>query len=223
MDISTILTSFLHSTIEYQEIRWEFSWLLVSFIATLIFDLLEGYEVVGQMKMVKDAGRARSLSTIWFVYFGWLLIAWGAYGIVGPTPSIALLFEGVLGLCCYLPMMVLLYRVRGFTSKEWLTLGGGMLLVVGVIFLPQKDLIVTVAAFGALFALALQPWEIYKERSRGEATLGLILIYGLNLLFWTIYGFATNIAPLMIVGPIALSINALTILLWTIFPERDLA
>ena len=124
------------SILEFQ--GWGRNWLTISFVITILFDAAEAWEVRAQHTTISDAGEAKSVSTIWFCYFGFLLIALGVYGAVGVPGqiSIAMIGEGLLGAFFYLPMMRLLWKTRGYSSTEKKVLIGSAAMVPIVLLLP---------------------------------------------------------------------------------------
>ena len=201
---------------------WGWNWLTVSFVITLLFDAAEAWTVALQMRTVKrePERHAESLSVKWFCYFGCLLIALGCYGVNDGSGriSIAMLGEGVLGLGFYVPMMLLLGKVRDYSRTDKAVLAGSVIMIPIVALLPWKDLWVLLFSGGAIFAMATMPWEIYRNRSRGQVELGLTLVYLVNVFFWMIYGFAAAVFPLMVAAPAGVIILLFTVFLWYVYP-----
>jgi len=65
-----------------------------------------------------------------------------------------------------------------------------------------------------MVAFASQPWEMWREKSRGVVEIKMLATFLLSLGFWITYGFAIEALPLMIINPLLLVILSITIFLW---------
>jgi hypothetical protein len=202
---------------------WGMNWLTASFIVTLLFDGIEAWEVAAQQRTIKTLGKAESVSVSWFCYFGFLLIALGVYGVIEDPKqiSIALIGEGILGLCFYLPMMHALRTVKGYSRNEKWVFISSLAMVPIILLLPGKEFLMTMFCGGAVCALSTMPWEIWKNKNRGQVKLGLTIIYLANVIGWTVYGFKARILPLMIVTPVSILLLLITILFWCVYTDKQ--
>ncbi|MEL6804977.1 MAG: hypothetical protein AAFO91_14475, partial [Bacteroidota bacterium] len=188
----THVFDFLQSTIEYRQLGWNIA--TISALSTIAFTCWQMTALVDQYQTIKTG---ESVSVSWNTFFGADFMAFIIYGIY--AASIAMTFNALLGFGHLLVLWGLL-QVKTLTMREWLLLPSIVILPVLMYYsrthmidlwfveLTERQLLFLVFSLGTLIALGLQPWEMYRNKSRGDFSFNVLISYTASTGFWI--GFA---------------------------------
>ena len=199
---------FLKNTVEWQ--GWGYNALTISFIATAVFTVLEGWGFWIQNRSIWQNKSGESISGSLFIYFGCLFVTVIAYGYY--IKSIAAIFNGMLGFM-HLPILFGLWKYKGFTKLEKGALYVFPLMIPAMIVLPWKDLLMISLLFGTIIPLAMQLYEMWREKSAGVINARFIGILIISTAFWVIYAFAIENWVMKVIYPVTLVILILILVL----------
>jgi len=163
---------------------------IFGFAGVVVLGLIEGLATVDQILTIIREKSTSALSHAFFPFFGFLLIGFGYYGIV-ETPSIAIAFDGLIGLIFYMPLAYCLWRFGSFSGWEKVTLFLSMAFPVVLILVPWKTEVLLLFCVGLYWALWTQLQEVRRD-GRGVLKGYLVVAYVLNVAFWWWYGYITE-------------------------------
>ena len=195
---------------ELQNLGWNAA--SVGFVGTLVFTVVEAWGLLQQNKAIWRSRSGRSVSVTWFSYFAALSFAYGVYALT--IGSIALVFNGFVLALFHAPIIVGLWKFKGFSRVEKF-LGACFLAAMAVTILtPAKDWFVLLFSFGSIVSYLAQPLEIWRRKSSGVVEIRLLAVYFVSTSFWVLYAFAVGNWVLRITCPAYLVILGATIALW---------
>jgi len=197
----TDVIHFFKNTVEWQ--GWGYNALTISFIATAVFTILEGWGFWMQNLSIWRNKSGKSISVSLFIYFGCLFITVIAYGYY--IKSIAAIFNGMLGFL-HLPILFGLWKYKGFTKLETGASCVFPLMGPAMIFLPWKDLMMISLLFGTIVPLLMQLYEMWRAKSAGVINARFIGILIISTAFWVIYAFAIGNRVMEVIYPLTLVI-----------------
>lgn len=204
------MPEWIFETLEYK--NWGFNSLTIGFLGTIMLTGIEGWGLVKQKESIWDRESGESVSVMMFSFLLFFMFTFFIYGIYIKSFSVA--FNGfVLGIL-HIPIILGLWKFKGFSrlEKKWFILTS--LMIPLMIFLPWKDETYLVLAFITLFAASTQPWEIWKNDKAGAVDIRLLTVYLISTIFWMIYAFSIGEMPLKITTSATLIILIVTIRLW---------
>jgi uncharacterized protein with PQ loop repeat len=204
----TDVIHFLKNTVEWQ--GWGYNALTISFIATAVFTVLEGWGFWMQNISIWRNKSGESISVSLFIYFGCLFSTVIAYGYY--IKSIAAIFNGMLGFM-HLPILFGLWKYKGFTKLEKGALCVFPLMIPAMIVLPWKDLLMISLLFGTIVPLVMQLYEMWRAKSAGVIDARFIGILIISTAFWVIYAFAIQNWVMEVIYPLTLVILILIFML----------
>lgn len=201
---------------ELQHFGWNM--LTLGFVGTLLFTFAEGWGSWKQSKTIWFNESGQSVSIPLFTYLTFIFIATFIYGIA--TSSIALIFNGLLTLM-QVPILLGLWKFKGFNKKEYGLLLILSLVAVAMIFSKSKDWFFLLISFGSIGFFLAQPWEIWKNKNSGAVEIKMIAAYFASTTFWVFYAFAIHDWVLQIICPSYLIILTATALLWYKYHDTE--
>lgn len=204
----TDVIHFLKDTVEWQ--GWGYNALTISFIATAVFTVLEGWGFLMQNRSIWRNKSGESISVSLFIYFGCLFITVIAYGYC--IKSIAAILNGMLGFL-HLPILFGLWKYKGYTKLETGCLCVFPVMIPAMIFLPWKDLLMISLLFGSIIPLAMQLYEMWRAKSAGVVDARFIGILIISTAFWVVYAFAIENWVMEVIYPLTLVILILIFVL----------
>jgi uncharacterized protein with PQ loop repeat len=199
---------FFKNTVEWQ--GWGYNALTISFIATAVFTVLEGWGFWMQNLSIWRNKSGESISVVLFIYFGCLFISVIAYGY--NIKSMAAIFNGMLGFL-HLPILFGLWRYKGYTKLEIGCLCAFPAMIPAMIFLPWKDLLMISMLFGSIIPLAMQLYEMWRAKSAGVVDARFLGVLIISTAFWVVYAFAIQNWVMEVIYPLTLAILVLIFLL----------
>lgn len=204
--------------VEFQ--NWGWNTLTISFIATVVVTLVETWGIYQQAKTIwkNPEKRGESVSTGLFTYLTAMFTVSAIYGAYKNT--LAMLFTGIILGALHIPIIVGLWKFKGFAQWEKLL---GLLsigVVIGAFFTTDLDIYLLTINVGTAFFLLLQPYEIWKNKNSGVVEIRLLLVYLIGTFFWVIYSFAVDKWVLKILNLNAFAILILTTVLWFKYRQK---
>ena len=192
----------------------QFGWnaLTIGFLGTVLFTFVEAWGVWQQKRAIWENQSGESVSVIWFSYFAALMAVMLIYGIT--IKSITLILNGLLLAILHVPILVGLWRFKGYTRTEKAMTACFLAAIAAMAIVPFKDwFFLLFTAGNVLFSLG-QPYEIWKNKNSGVVEIKLLAVYLVSSLFWLIYAYAIGDWVLQILSPAYSVILTLTVLVW---------
>ncbi len=208
---------FVRSTVEYQ--NWGWNAVVVGSFGAIIFTFIEGWGLWKQNQAIWRGKSGESVSVSWFSYFLFALAAFFFYGI--HIHGIAAMFNGVALTLVHIPILLGLWKYKGFAKWEKVQFFCLALMVPAMAFLPWKNEVFTIVSVGIIYSLATQPLELWKTKKTGAVEIKLLVVYTLSTAFWVIYAFAINEWVLEILTSVNLFLLGLATLLWFKYRARE--
>jgi len=200
----TEVVHFFKNTVEWQ--GWGYNALTISFIATAVFTVLEGWGFLMQNRSIWRNKSGESISVSLFIYFGCLFMTVILYGYY--IRSMAAIFNGMLGFL-HLPILFGLWKYKGFTKLEKAASCLFPLMIPAMIFLPWKDLLMISLLFGTIIPLVMQLYEMWRAKSAGVLNARFVAILIISTAFWVVYAFAIQNWVMEVIYPLTLVILVL--------------
>lgn len=203
------LSSLISATLEYQ--HWGLNALTISFFLSGALTLISAWGLILQQRTIFRHKQAEVVSVFWLTYYAALQLAILLYGL--SIYSAALIINGLLA-AFYLPILVGLWRFKGFSLKEKAL---GILLVTALLvmaLLPLKSAFFLAFAVGGLISAITQPLEMWQKKSAQGLNINLIYTLLLGNIIWLTYGAAVSDWILIVINSIAFCIFGTTVLLW---------
>lgn len=191
----------------------------ISAVATAIFTLVTVWGLFKQNKLIWSSKSGQSIAVPWFICAALNFYSMFIYGFV--TNSGALMFNGFLAGLFHIPVLIGLRKFKGFSHKDNAMLFIFALALLAMIFLPIKGGMYLFFSLSATVTLAMQPWEIWKQKSSGVVDIRLILIYFIATSFWAVYSSLLKNWRMELVFDSALFVLFITILLWLKYRKKE--
>jgi uncharacterized protein with PQ loop repeat len=204
----TEVIHFFKNTVEWQ--GWGYNALTISFIATAVFTVIEGWGFWMQNISIWRKKSGESISVVLFIYFGCLFTTVIVYGYY--INSMAALFNGMLGFL-HLPILFGLWKYKGYTKLEIGCLCAFPVMIPAMIFLPWKDLLMISMLFGSIIPLSMQLYEMWRAKSAGVVDARFIGVLIISTAFWVVYAFAIHNWVMEVIYPLTLVILILILML----------
>jgi len=187
----------------------------IGFVGTVIFALVEAWGLWEQNKTIWASRAGESVSVTWLTYFFAASCAYVVYGI--STREIAPAFSGFVAGVLHIPILVGLWKYKGFKRWEKVLFSLFMFSLASMMLMPFKDWFFLVFAFGTIISLVMQPIEIIQNRNSGQVEIRLLLAYLGSTFFWTVYAYAAHDWVLEIVAPGQFVTLAVTAIIWFVY------
>lgn len=211
------MTKYITNLVEIQ--NFGLNAITVSAIATAIFALATVWGLFKQNKLIWGSKSGESIAVPWFICAAFNFYSMFIYGLV--TSSGALIFNGFLAGIFYAPILTGLGKFKGFSRQDKIIFSTFTLALLTMIFLPIKGSMYLFFSLATTVALAMQPWEIWKQKSSGIVDIRLILIYFIATSFWAIYSYLLKNWRMEVVFDSALVVLFITILLWFRYHKKE--
>ncbi|KPJ85858.1 hypothetical protein AMJ57_01615 [Parcubacteria bacterium SG8_24] len=204
---------------ELQQFGWNA--VTVGFLGTVLFTVVSAWSLWRQYRRIVARRSGRSVPVMTYTFRTVAFVAVLIYGLhIG---SLALIFNGSLVVLIQLPILVALWRYRGFTRRERLACLGFLVLLTVMCLFPLKDWFLLAFALGTLGFNALMPYEIWRNRDAGSVEIRVLLVGLAGNSFWLTYACAIGDWVLMTVNPAFLTLSLLTTILWFRYRPRPVA
>ena len=191
-----------------------FGWnaVTVSFLGTILFMFIRAW---GYWHQVRKIWTRRSGLSVPVTNYTYMTIAAAAVCIYGwRISSLALMINGLVTILFRVPVVVGLWRFKGFGRWEKILSAGFLAALVVLVALPMPPQILMVFTAGGIFVALLQPYEIWRNRDAGAVEIRLLIVGLGNSLFWLVYSFAIGDPVLRLLNPALTLIAAMNIALW---------
>lgn len=213
------MVAWLLETKEYA--HWGWNMATLGALGTVVFTIYQVLMLQRQNKRIwgNKSGEAVSVTTFSFMCF--FLTTFALYGYYGKSFSVV--FNGAAMAPFELAILVGLWKYKGYTKKEWLSVILSFMMVPSMILLPWKDEVYMVCSIGSVGGLLFQPIEIYREKKAGVIDIGLVAACLCSTVFWLVF---TYYAGLMFVFSISASIFVILlaiVFLWYKYQEEEQA
>ncbi|MCK5510115.1 hypothetical protein KAI65_01040 [Candidatus Parcubacteria bacterium] len=202
--------------VEYKNFGWNF--FTLSFFMVFFSLIAEAVGFLEQIKTIKIKNSHKALSLSMYLYFIFLFLSSLVYG--AKIYSVLLMLNGLLFVFCSKIAYELIKR-KGINKKEFLLFIFCFIAILLMIILPIKEIVFSVFMLGSIFALLLQVFEIFKEKSPGVVEIKLISIYFLTTLFFVWYAKITKDDLLILATVLTLFSLSIIILFWLYFYLKE--
>lgn len=206
---------YLKNTIEIQNFGWNISTFI--FLVIIFFALFGVWGLINQTKKIWNNKSGKATSVTWYAVFMFMFASFLVYGI--EQNKLGLIFMGVVRVLFYIPVLVGLWKFKKFKHIETFVIICLFAMLSYMIFSDNKAIMFLVFSYLGVGATALQPLEIWQERSAGVVSIKLLLIYSVSGLFWIAYGFILFDLPVLLMSVSLVIIYIITIALYFKFPE----
>ncbi|MEI6378907.1 MAG: SemiSWEET family transporter [Candidatus Falkowbacteria bacterium] len=204
--------------IKFTEIQsFGFNTLTVIFFITILFTVLQGYALYKQNKKVLKTKSGKSVSFIFFAYFGFSALAVSIYGLY--KCSLALAINGLLGFLS-LAIVFNLLRFKPLGTREKILGLGSVIVIVLVIIIPQKDILFLFFGLVISATLLMQILEVWNNKSSGSVDPKQAFFSIFSSTFWLIYAIITSNLAFTIVSAVAVLMWAAMIILYLVFKDK---
>jgi uncharacterized protein with PQ loop repeat len=191
-----------------------FGWNLITFTLILAFfcTLTEGIGFFLQSSAIWKKKSGESVSVTLFVYLTCMYAVIAYYGMC--VRSLALMVDGSLLCLSCIPIVVGLWKFKGFSSREKglaaLCLAGPLLIILS----PRKDVAYLLFCACNVIPNLVQTWEIRQGKTSGNLSIGLLWTVFCTVSVWSVYGFVFGDWSMMVVFPLILVSIIITIVTW---------
>ncbi|MBL7045293.1 MAG: hypothetical protein ISR98_01705, partial [Parcubacteria group bacterium] len=189
------------------------------FLATLSVVLFGTWGLYGQAKKIWANRSGKSVSVVLISVLSFLYLSFVFYGV--EKLSVACITQGVLRTALCVPIMLGLYRFKGFKMKEVILNILMCMVFVCMMFIQQIPLMFLVFNIASAIVAIFLPWEMVKEKSHGVVSMKLLVTSLTSFLFWLWYGIVFR--DLIIIGTTtSLSIIfATSIVIWIYYWKKE--
>ncbi|GEM_PF-3685346 len=229
MELADFLHTWLQSWADIQKLGVDraVAW---GFWGTIVFTVVEAVGLISQTRTLWRSPEKKGES----VDNDWMLLSTAAFAAFIPYGYMASSFASFLNGCAlaplYLPIVIGLWKFKGFTKADWaLTEVIGCALVFDLLFPFEvvRAVIFFVFAWGSLICCARVPREMNKHQSTGVVDLVMLLCFIGSSTFWVGYAVAMQYWQLLMIPVPTLAVLIWTLVIWCrwwlIGLEKDLA
>lgn len=163
-----------------------------------------------------------SVSVMWnFIFFFMFL----TYPIIGvERQNNLIVWQGVFRVLFYIPILIGLYRFKGFTKKEMTFARILFMMIFIMVEYPfTGEVIYSVINLFGVIGVFLQGALIKKEQKTGVVSSVLLFAYATNVLFWMWYTYQIKDFFLFTNSALFLSAYVYTIIIWIKFRRLEMA
>jgi len=200
---------FIKNSVEYQ--NFGSNLLPFSFLATIFLSLAQGYGIVAQFQKIRKNKAAGTIINIFFVYNCLFCLSFFGYGLL--EHKLAFIFNGGLLGLLYIPVLVVLYKFKGFTKLDIVLSFAGLIIIPAMILAPNKEIVLTVSILLMLPTVAWQFIEFLRTKSLGELSLAYVTAFFINSVFWLIYSLAIHNLTMILLNAGTSTLYAVVIVL----------
>ncbi|PSO45502.1 MAG: hypothetical protein BRC25_02050 [Parcubacteria group bacterium SW_6_46_9] len=170
----------------------------ISFAGTMTFAVLGSWGLIDQFDRISNKKSGDSVSVPWFEVQTASFCSFLIYG--NSVASFAVFYQGIIRSLFLVPILYLLWIYEEMTRWQVVLLWMLALILIANYLLPYNGAFFVGFAFANLMFLVSQPLELWIEKSPGDLSIRLIIVYGLSSLFWAGYGFAFDDTPITLLG-----------------------
>lgn len=184
--------------------------LSISSIGTMIFSVWGNWGLWKQNQAIWHHKSGKSVSVNYFTFNLAYFLAGFVYGF--SSSYITMIIHCLGRFIFHIPILIGLWKFKGFKYSEYFFLALFLFLVVLSIFPQFKALVFLIYSLGMIGTYVLQPLEIFQNKDAGTVEPELHMIYFGSGLSWTMYGFATGDLILILTTPVSMLISVVTII-----------
>lgn len=163
-----------------------------------------------------------SVSATWSFIFFFMFLTYPIIGVERQNNLIV--WQGVFRVLFYIPILIGLYKFKGFTKKEMMF---GRILFMMIFIMVEYpstgEFIYSIINLFGVIGVFLQGALIKKEQKTGVVSSVLLFAYATNVLFWMWYTYQIKDFFLFINSALFLSAYVYTIIMWIKFCRLEMA
>lgn len=160
----------------------------LSSLGVMIFGIIGAYGQWKQARLIWGSRSAYSVSTRWTLTFLFMFLAYLVQGL--HTESAIMSIQGGLRAVFYLPIVggILAFEFSKISRRDFTFFAVLVAGIVAMIFTHEwKNLIFQLFGYlGVVMALD-QPYQIWKNKSRGKVSMTMLITFTSAVVFWTWY------------------------------------
>lgn len=201
-----------------------FNQAILSSLGVMIFGIIGAYGQWKQARLIWSSRSAESVSIRWTLTFLFMFLAYLVQGIHNESGTMS--FQGGLRAAFYLPIVVgiIVFEWNRVSHKDIvffaiLTIG------ISVMILSQqwKGLIFQFFGYLGVFMTIDQPYQIWKNKSRGRVSLIMLITFTSAVVFWTWYAWVFKDMRLFWISLSFILVYLFTIVFWLRYPQGQRA
>lgn len=187
--MSDLFWNLVQATAEYQS--WQKGgWNTFTITAALLigFTVTETYGIIVQNREIWRERSGASVSvTMNLFFFSFFFVA----AIFGwHERSAAMVFNAVVTGAAQVPIVLGLWKFKGFTRKEWISAGLFAAMMAWELYTPNKSFWYLVFSFGLWYSLYTQLKELWDAGETGVLNGQLLAVFLVSSGTWTAFAFA---------------------------------
>ena len=190
----------------------------MAFASIIGFVILGTIGIIAQIWKIRRYRSGESVSVTWMGLRFFFLLAAAIYGLEIADP--ALLVQGITRSVFVLPVMILLYRHKGFTEREWRILFASLIIICGMMQSAHQASYYLLLSYVNVVGSFSQPVEMYRNKSRGALSFLMILTFTLNSFCWGVYGYASEQFVLVWMSVPFMIVFSITLILWVYYRKN---
>jgi uncharacterized protein with PQ loop repeat len=192
----------------------------LSSLGVMIFGIIGAYGQWKQARLIWSSRSAQSVSIRWTLTFLFMFLAYLVQGI--HTDRVIMSFQGGLRAAFYFPIIcgIVMFAFDRVSRKDLVFL---LTLTIGIVIMiisnEWKGLIFQLFGYlGVLMALD-QPYQIWKNKSRGRVSMTMLITFTSAVVFWTWYAWIFKDMRLFWLSLSFIIVYLFTIVLWRKYPQ----
>lgn len=216
------LIGLLKSTVEYRDLTTNgfLSVGILTALGVVFFTCLQGYGTWEQGRTIWRKRSGKGVSSVMVIFSTCYFFAFFAYGM--SQSSIAMALNGLLGFV-FIPIVIGLWRFRGFSIAEWIYFAVCLALAPAMALVENKDLFLLVllgAVIGTSIPQTVKAYQAWQASDPGAIEPKFFVVFMATNAFWFIYALAIGNWVLQIFNPISFANLSLTLTFWWLAKKR---
>ncbi len=192
----------------------------LSSFCVMIFGIIGAYGQWKQARLIWSSRSARSVSILWILTFLFMFLAYFLQGL--NTGSATLLIQGMLRAAFCLPILVgiIAFEYSKISRKDVLFF---VILVTGMVIMvlvpDWRNLFFQLFGYLGVIMSIDQPYQIWKNKSRGKVSMTMLITFISAVSFWTWYAWIFEDMGLFWLSLSFVLVYLVTIVIWWIYSK----
>ena len=197
-----------------------FGWNLVTvtILGANTLTVFQAWTTWNQNKRIWKHG-SDSISTLMNMYLMCYFMAFLIYAL--NHSDVTMTANAMFGLI-FIPVVIGIWRSKGFQKKEWLLLMAFLTMVPTMYLLSDlhKEYLFSAMIFGVLVSFLGPPIELIKTGRRGNFDIKFAFVYLITGIFWLVYGHIVDNWTFITLNPFGITIWISTILIYLLYCKK---
>ncbi|MFH0987905.1 MAG: hypothetical protein V1763_00865 [Parcubacteria group bacterium] len=180
----------------------------------MVLGIVGAYGQWKQARLIWGAKSARSVSIRWTLTFLFMFLAYLVQGIHADSAVMAV--QGGLRALFYLPIVmgIIAFEYGSIQRKDLLFFAVLLAGIVAMIFSEWKGAFFQAFGYLGVIMACDQPWQIWKNKSRGRVSMTMLVTFTLAVAFWMWYAWIFDDVRLFWLSLSFCVVYLFTIALW---------